>query len=55
LVLLNKRLERGRFVWPPVAEGSVTLNAAQLTLLFSGLDWSAVVPRTALLAHSTLG
>jgi transposase len=55
LVLLNKRLERGRFVWPPVAEGSVTLNAAQLTLLFSGLDWSAVVPRTALLAHSTPG
>ena len=50
-----KRLERGRFVWPPVAEGAVTLSAAQLTLLFSGLDWSAVVPRTALLAHTTLG
>jgi transposase len=55
LVLLSKRLERGRFVWPPVADGAVTLSAAQLTLLFSGLDWSQVVPRTALLAHSALG
>jgi transposase len=55
LVLLSKRLERGRFVWPPVADGAVTLSAAQLTLLFSGLDWSQVVARTALLAHSALG
>jgi transposase len=55
LVLLNKRLERGRFVWPPVADGAVTLSSAQLTLLFSGLDWSEVVPRTALLAQPALG
>jgi transposase len=55
LVLLSKRLERGRFKWPPVLDGAVTLSAAQLTLLFSGLDWSQVVPRTALLAHSTPG
>ena len=50
-----KRLERGRFVWPPVADGAVTLSAAQLTLLFSGLDWSEVVPRTPLLAQPALG
>ena len=55
MVLLSKRLERGRFVWPRVADGAVTLSAAQLTLLFSGLDWSQVVRRTALLAHSALG
>lgn len=55
LVLLSKRLERGRFTWPPVQDGAVTLSAAQLTLLFSGLDWSQVVPRTAaLLPHQTL-
>ena len=36
LVLLSKRLERGRFTWPPVQDGAVTLSAAQLTLLFSG-------------------
>ena len=53
LVLLNKRLERGRFTWPPVQDGAVTLSAAQLSLLFSGLDWSQVIPRTALLAHRT--
>jgi transposase len=56
LVLLSKRLERGRFTWPPVQDGAVALSAAQLTLLFSGLDWSQVVPRTAaLLPHQTAG
>jgi transposase len=56
LVLLSKRLERGRFTWPPVQDGAVTLSAAQLNLLFSGVDWSQVVPRTtALLAHQTAG
>ena len=55
LVLLNKRLERGRFAWPPVQDGAVTLSAAQMTLLFSGLDWSQVVPRTALLAQQMPG
>jgi transposase len=45
-VLLSKRLERGRFTWPPVQDGAATLSAAQLSLLFSDLDWSQVVPRT---------
>ncbi len=51
LVLLSKRLERGRFTWPPVQDGAVMLSPAQLSLLFSGLDWSQVVPRTAVLAR----
>ena len=51
LVLLSKRLERGRFTWPPVQDGAVTLSPAQLSLLFSGLDWSQVVPRAAVLAQ----
>ena len=55
LVLLSKRLERGRFAWPPVQDGAIALSAAQLTLLFSGLDWSQVVPRTAHLAHQMPG
>src|ERR1700691_4759017 len=55
LVLLSKRLERGRFGWPPVQDGSVTLGAAQLALLFSGLDWSQVVPRAALSAQPVVG
>ena len=55
LVLLSKRLERGRFTWPPVQDGAITLSAAQLTLLFSGVDWSQVVPRTAFVAHQGIG
>jgi transposase len=37
--------------WPPVQDGAVMLSPAQLSLLFSGLDWSQVVPRTAVLAR----
>ena len=51
LVLLSKRLERGRFTLPPVQDGAVRLSAAQLSLLFSGLDWSQVVPRVGLPAQ----
>ena len=54
LVLVSKRLERGRFTWPPVQDGAVALSAAQLTLLFSGVDWSQVVPRTAFAAHQVV-
>jgi transposase len=42
LCLVSKRLESGRFVWPPVRDGAVTLNATQLRLLFSGMDWTQV-------------
>jgi transposase len=37
LVLVTKRLEHGRFVWPPSTEGVVRLSALQLTVLLSGL------------------
>jgi len=37
LCLVIKRLESGGFIWPPVRDGAVTLNAAQLRLLFEGL------------------
>jgi len=39
LCLLAKRLERGRFVWPQAASGSVTLTQAQLSMLLEGIDW----------------
>jgi transposase len=42
LCLVSKRLESGAFTWPPVRDGSVTLNATQLRLLFSGMDWTQV-------------
>ena len=33
LMLLAKRLERGRFVWPQAVDGRVALSAAQLSML----------------------
>lgn len=41
LCLFAKRLEQGRFVWPQVKEGSVTLTPAQLAMLLEGIDWRA--------------
>ena len=42
LFLLAKRLERGRFLWPQATEGSVSLSAAQLSMLLEGIDWRHV-------------
>jgi transposase len=42
---LHKRLEQGRFAWPPVADGAIRLSAGQLGLLLEGLEWSRVQPR----------
>ena len=37
--LFTKRLERGRFLWPLLADGAVTISVAQLSYLLSGIDW----------------
>jgi len=39
LVLYAKRLEKGRFVWPQAKEGTVSLTAAQVSMLVEGIDW----------------
>lgn len=39
LCLLQKRLERGRFVWPQASSGTVVLTRAQLSMLLEGIDW----------------
>ena len=39
--LFSKRLERGRFVWPSVADGKVVITPAQLSMLLEGIDWRA--------------
>ena len=39
LLLLAKRLERGRFVWPQATSGSVSLTPAQFSMLLEGIDW----------------
>lgn len=40
--LFAKRLERGRFVWPSLQRGRVSLTTAQLSMLLEGLDWRSV-------------
>lgn len=39
LCLYCKRLDRGHFVWPQVANGTVLLTSAQLSMLLEGIDW----------------
>jgi transposase len=37
--LYAKRLERGRFLWPATAGGTVPISSAQLTYMLDGIDW----------------
>lgn len=37
--LFAKRLEKGRFTWPSVKEGAISLSPAQTSMLLEGLDW----------------
>ena len=39
MCLFSKRLESGRFIWPPVVDENLHLTAAQLSLLMEGIDW----------------
>ena len=43
LCLFAKRLERGRFVWPPIVDGRMRLTPAQMALLIEGIDWRRTV------------
>ncbi|MET4898009.1 IS66 family insertion sequence element accessory protein TnpB [Sphingomonadaceae bacterium jetA1] len=45
LVMTYKRLETGRFTWPPVRDGVMHLSRAQFEALFEGLAWIHVAPR----------
>lgn len=39
MCLFIKRLERGQFVWPMSAAGTVALTAGQLSTLLEGCEW----------------
>ena len=39
MCLFAKRLEKGKFVWPPLVDGGLMLTPAQLALLIEGIDW----------------
>jgi transposase len=43
LCLFAKRLERSKFVWPPIVEGSMTLTPGQLALLVEAMDWRRTI------------
>ena len=43
LWLLAKRLEKGRFVWPPIVDGAMMLTPAQLAVLIEAMDWRRTV------------
>lgn len=45
LVLYSKRLESGRFTWPPISDGTIMLSATQLSLLLEGSDWRKIPQR----------
>ena len=45
MVLVTKLLEEGRFTWPPICDGVVSLTATQMSMLIDGLDWTRVTPK----------
>jgi len=47
MVLVHKRLEGAKFVWPQVRDGVMRMSSAQLAALFEGLDWRLVRPERA--------
>jgi transposase len=43
LCLFAKRLEAGKFVWPPLKAGAMALTGSQLALLIEGMDWRRTI------------
>ena len=41
--LIAKRLEKGRFVWPPIVDGAMTLTPAQFSILVEAMDWRRTI------------
>jgi transposase len=47
LVLVHKRLESAKFVWPQICDGVMRISPAMFAALFEGLDWRLVRPEHA--------
>jgi transposase len=47
LVLVHKRLEGCKFVWPKITDGVMRMSPAMFAALFEGLDWRLVRPEEA--------
>lgn len=46
LCLFAKRLEQGRFTWPPIIDERFHITQAQLSLLLEGMDWRRTIAAT---------
>lgn len=55
MCLFAKRLEKGRFVWPPLVDGGIVLSPAQLALLIEGIDWRRTVAPAPVTAPTLVG
>ena len=44
MVLVYKRLDGARFVWPQAQDGVMKMSPAQFSALFEGVDWRLVRP-----------
>lgn len=44
MVLIHKRLNKSKFVWPALSGGTFNLSKTQFEALFEGIDWRRVVP-----------
>ncbi len=44
ICLFAKKLEKGRFAWPPVIDERTRLTTGQLALLIEGMDWKRTMP-----------
>jgi len=42
LVLVHKRLDGCKYVWPPIADGVMRASPAMFAALFEDLDWRLV-------------
>jgi transposase len=47
LVLVHKRLDGAKFVWPQVQDGVLKMSPAQFAAQFAGVDWRLVRPEAA--------
>ena len=45
IILATKWLEVGKFYWPPVRDGVMTLSGPEYAALLSGLDWTKLAPK----------
>jgi len=54
MCLFAKRLEKGKFIWPPIVDSGLMLTPAQLALLIEGIDWRRTVAPEPTMAPSLI-